>query len=151
MCFVFFQLTLFPMTSGKDVVTWTWVNMTHSSLLIYFSIFFFLIHKKYIAKFSIQAECKGHSFSLQGIHETEWISGFSTLWCSFRRHRCLFFTRYFLLCRRCRRCRRRRRRTVWKFDKFTATQILCETNFGESRSSKSAIFAVLEALELWFW
>ena len=40
-------LTLFPMTSGKDVVRWPWVNMTHSSLLVYFSIFFFQIHTKY--------------------------------------------------------------------------------------------------------
>ena len=37
--------------------------------------------------------------------------------------------------------------TVWKFDKFTATKILREINFGEATSLKSAIFAVLEALD----
>ena len=37
--------------------------------------------------------------------------------------------------------------TVWKNDKFTATQILREINFGESTGSKSAIFPVLEALD----
>ena len=36
---------------------------------------------------------------------------------------------------------------VWKNDKFTASQILREINFGESTSSKSAIFPVLEALD----
>ena len=35
------------MTSGKDVVTWPWVNMTHSSLLVYFSNYFFQIQTKY--------------------------------------------------------------------------------------------------------
>ena len=41
-------------------------------------------------------------------------------------------------------------RTVWKFDRFTGTQILREINFGVSRSSKCAIFAVLEALDFLF-
>ena len=38
--------------------------------------------------------------------------------------------------------------TVWKFEKFTDTQILREINFGESTNSKSAVFAVLEVLEV---
>ena len=35
---------------------------------------------------------------------------------------------------------------VWKFHDFPATQILGEINFGEFRSCKTAIFAILEAL-----
>ena len=38
--------------------------------------------------------------------------------------------------------------TVWKFQDFSAIQILCEINFGESRSSKTAILAILEALKM---
>ena len=33
--------------------------------------------------------------------------------------------------------------TVWKFQDFSVTQILCEINFGETRTSKTAL---LEAL-----
>ena len=33
--------------------------------------------------------------------------------------------------------------TVWKFQDFSIIQILCEINFGESRSSKTAIFGAL--------
>ena len=36
--------------------------------------------------------------------------------------------------------------TVWKFDNFAITQILREIKIGGSRSAKSAIFAILEAL-----
>ena len=36
--------------------------------------------------------------------------------------------------------------TVWKFHDFPITQILREINFGESRSSKTAFFAILVAL-----
>ena len=35
-------------------------------------------------------------------------------------------------------------RTVWKFQNFSATQILREIKFGDGRSSKSAIFTYLE-------
>ena len=35
--------------------------------------------------------------------------------------------------------------TVWKFCDFPITQILREINFGESRSSKTAIYACFEA------
>ena len=38
--------------------------------------------------------------------------------------------------------------TVWKFQNFSVTQILREINFGESRSYESAVFAILEALDL---
>ena len=48
------ELTLFPMTSV--VVTWPWVNMTHSSFLTYFSIFFFQIYNKYSSLANIN-EC----------------------------------------------------------------------------------------------
>ena len=47
--------------------------------------------------------------------------------------------------------------TVWKFQDFSATLILREINFRESKSSKTAIFALLESLnfdfyEFWhFW
>ena len=37
--------------------------------------------------------------------------------------------------------------TVWKFQDFSVTQILCEINFGESKSSKTAGFAFFEALD----
>ena len=33
--------------------------------------------------------------------------------------------------------------TVWKFQDFSVIQILREINFGESRSSKTAVFAIL--------
>ena len=36
--------------------------------------------------------------------------------------------------------------TVWKFLDFSVIQILREINFGESRSSKTAVFAILGAL-----
>ena len=36
--------------------------------------------------------------------------------------------------------------TVWKFHDYSITHILREINFGDSRSAKSAIFAILEAL-----
>ena len=36
--------------------------------------------------------------------------------------------------------------TVWKYQDFSATQILREINFEESKSSKNAIFTILEAL-----
>ena len=35
---------------------------------------------------------------------------------------------------------------MWKFHDFTIAQILREINFGESRSSKTVIFAILVAL-----
>ena len=35
---------------------------------------------------------------------------------------------------------------VWKFREFSIIQILSEINFGECRSSKNAIFAILGAL-----
>ena len=38
--------------------------------------------------------------------------------------------------------------TVWKFHDFSVTQILCEINFGEFRTSKSTIFAILGALNI---
>ena len=33
--------------------------------------------------------------------------------------------------------------TVWKFQDFSVTQILREINFGESRSSKTAVYSIL--------
>ena len=36
--------------------------------------------------------------------------------------------------------------TVWKFHDFPISEMLREINFGESRSSKSAIFAFFEGL-----
>ena len=36
--------------------------------------------------------------------------------------------------------------TVWKFYDFSVTQILREINFGDSRSSKTAVLAILGAL-----
>ena len=38
--------------------------------------------------------------------------------------------------------------TVWKFHDFSVTQILRETNLGESRSSKTAIIANVGALKM---
>ena len=38
--------------------------------------------------------------------------------------------------------------TVWKFQDFSITQILRESNFGESRSSKNAIFGTLTFVNL---
>ena len=38
-----------------------------------------------------------------------------------------------------------------KFQHFSVTQILRETNFEESRSEKSGIFAILEALKFDFY
>ena len=35
---------------------------------------------------------------------------------------------------------------MWKFQDFSVTQILREINFEESRSYKSAVFAIIEAL-----
>ena len=37
------------------------------------------------------------------------------------------------------------RNTVWKLQKFSFTQILCEINFEETRSSKTVDFATLGA------
>ena len=39
---------------------------------------------------------------------------------------------------------------VWKLKDFSATQILREVNFGESRSAKSVILTNLEALAMNF-
>ena len=36
--------------------------------------------------------------------------------------------------------------TLWKFHDFSIAQILREINFGESRSSKTAVFAILGAV-----
>ena len=36
--------------------------------------------------------------------------------------------------------------TVWKFQGFSITQILCEINFAESRSSKTAFFGIVRGL-----
>ena len=41
--------------------------------------------------------------------------------------------------------------TVWKFHDFPITQILCEINFGISRSAKSAISTHVEALNFDFY
>ena len=38
--------------------------------------------------------------------------------------------------------------TVWKFQDFSVIQILCEINFGESRTLKSATFAALNFFNL---
>ena len=40
--------------------------------------------------------------------------------------------------------------TEWKFHSFSIIHILREINFGDSRSAKSAIFTVLEALNFDF-
>ena len=34
---------------------------------------------------------------------------------------------------------------MWKFHRFSITQILREINFGDSRSAKSAVFVILES------
>ena len=34
---------------------------------------------------------------------------------------------------------------MWKFQNFSAAQILREINFGESRGSKTAVFVILES------
>ena len=39
-----------------------------------------------------------------------------------------------------------RENTVWKFQDFSVIQILRETYLGESRSPKTAVFAIFEAL-----
>ena len=41
--------------------------------------------------------------------------------------------------------------TVWKFQHLCITQILCEINFWDSRSAKSAILTHLEALNCDFY
>ena len=35
---------------------------------------------------------------------------------------------------------------MWKFENFSVIQILREINFGESRSSKTAVFAIFGAV-----
>ena len=40
--------------------------------------------------------------------------------------------------------------TMWKFYDFSITQILRQINFRDFRSAKSAIFAILEALNCHF-
>ena len=40
--------------------------------------------------------------------------------------------------------------TVWKFQDFVITQILCEINFKDSKGAKSAISTHLEALNFDF-
>ena len=42
-------------------------------------------------------------------------------------------------------------RTLWKFLDFSITQILCETNFGDSRIAKPAILTHLEVLNFDFY
>ena len=42
------------------------------------------------------------------------------------------------------------KRTEWKFQTFSAIQILREINSSDSRSSKTAIFAILDALNFDF-
>ena len=37
--------------------------------------------------------------------------------------------------------------TVWKFQEFSATQILREINFGECNSAQTAVFPILGALK----
>ena len=44
-----------------------------------------------------------------------------------------------------------RSNTVWKFYDFPITQILCEINFEESGSAKSAILTYLEAVNFDFY
>ena len=41
--------------------------------------------------------------------------------------------------------------SVWKFQEFTITQILCENNFEDSRSANSAISTNLVALNFDFY
>ena len=40
---------------------------------------------------------------------------------------------------------------MWKFHNFSLTQILSEINFEVSRSAKSAILTLLEALNFYFY
>ena len=40
---------------------------------------------------------------------------------------------------------------MWQFQEFSVIQILRETNFEGTRSAKSAIFAILEALDVDFY
>ena len=40
---------------------------------------------------------------------------------------------------------------TWKFQDLSITQILCEINFGDSKTEKSAILAHLQALKLDFY
>ena len=39
--------------------------------------------------------------------------------------------------------------TVWKFQDYSVVQILREINFGESRSSKTAVYAILGAMNFY--
>ena len=41
--------------------------------------------------------------------------------------------------------------TVWKFDNFPITHILCEINFGDSRSARYVILTRFEALNFDFY
>ena len=41
--------------------------------------------------------------------------------------------------------------TVWKIDNFSVTQILREIIFGESRRSKTAVFAILGLRKWLIW
>ena len=41
--------------------------------------------------------------------------------------------------------------TVWKFQGFSATQILREINFDYFRRSKNCIFTIVEASNFYFW
>ena len=41
--------------------------------------------------------------------------------------------------------------TVWKIQDFPVTQILREINFGDSRSAKTAVFAIFGALNFDFY
>ena len=41
-------------------------------------------------------------------------------------------------------------KTVWKVHDFSITQILREINFGDSRSTISAVFLILEAVNVDF-
>ena len=36
---------------------------------------------------------------------------------------------------------------MWKIQDFSITQILCEINFGDSRSAKTAVFDILGAVK----
>ena len=40
---------------------------------------------------------------------------------------------------------------LWKLQGFPIIQILCETKFGEGRSSKAVIFAIQQALNFVCW
>ena len=41
--------------------------------------------------------------------------------------------------------------TVWKFQDFSVIQILLEIDFGESGSSKNAVFAIFWGSEFWIF